>query len=59
MDRSSTATTLTSGPVVPYTWPALPAAGKYTVTFALGGFLPQTQQSSWAPVRPRRWSTRC
>ncbi len=39
-----TATTVTSGPVGRYTLPALPAPGKYTVTFALDGFLPQTQQ---------------
>ncbi len=39
-----TATTVTSGPVGRYTLPALPTPGKYTVTFALDGFLPQTQQ---------------
>ncbi|MEO6503966.1 MAG: carboxypeptidase-like regulatory domain-containing protein [Jatrophihabitantaceae bacterium] len=39
-----TATTVTSGPVGRYTLPALPAPGKYTVTIAEAGFLPQTHQ---------------
>jgi len=39
-----TATTVTSGPIGRYTLPALPAPGKYTVTIARDGFLPQTQQ---------------
>jgi len=43
-----TATTVTSGPVGRYTLPALPAPGKYTVTFALDGFLPQTQEVTLA-----------
>ena len=39
-----TATTVTSGPIGRYTLPALPVPGKYTVTIAGDGFLPQTQQ---------------
>lgn len=39
-----TATTVTSGPIGRFTLPALPAPGKYTVTIAEAGFLPQTHQ---------------
>jgi hypothetical protein len=39
-----TATTVTSGPVGRYTLPGLPVPGKYTITIAEDGFLPQTQQ---------------
>jgi hypothetical protein len=39
-----TATTVTSGPIGRFTLPALPVPGKYTVTIAEAGHLPQTKQ---------------
>jgi hypothetical protein len=48
-----TATTVTSGPVGRFTLPALPAPGKYSVTIAEPGFLPQTHQIQLAAGQSR------